>query len=596
MPRPAVRRARATTQAPATGRLSAGARVGDRSKICRTTQIMGRAVPHWRIEIVIPAVRRVRSRLRIRTRDRQGRPGIVGGSDVMEGDQPWRPFLGRGCLVPGRASGGGSVHALLFVVGALGVDLPGIGRFAHDAMDGGEASEHGVVLVVVPMLTVAADGLEVGELREPVAQDVEVASVLGIVDRVGLGLADDDTPGDVSSLGEAELFDLPGREVDELVVGQGPGAVTAVAEVLHADGGSAGIGDEVGAPVAEVLDAANADVGGVDVEPVVGEEAGAADDEADEDEVAVSEGGGGLDDLGGRSGTQAGDEVIERHGADELGGVDVGGPMVAGAGDDVGDLSAVVMDFGDLLAGADGAAEGADAVLEHFPHHAGSEARVVEFPDEGLWTVLAFGEEGLADSGAEGEVLDALGGPFGADLVAGNAPDLLGISLEEGIEETAAEAIGDPILEGFLVGVGSESRTGEAEDGGGALDRAEVAEGFPDVERVLVELLVVEDAGEAWGQAEFGAEGFLPEALDLGHLGVEPVAADVEAVALVDLGARDAADAFAGFKDDWADAVAGGFEGGGKAGRASADHDESSRELRMGHAAGERVGAKRSRR
>src|SRR6476659_1973297 len=56
---------------------------------------------------------------------------------------------------------------------------------------------------------------------------------------------------------------------------------------------------------------------------------------------------------------------------------------------------------------------------------------------------------------------------------------------------------------------------------------------------------VVKDAREARDELELRAEPLLPERLDFGHLREEAVAADVEAITLVGLGARDPADVFA---------------------------------------------------
>ncbi len=69
---------------------------------------------------------------------------------------------------------------------------------------------------------------------------------------------------------------------------------------------------------------------------------------------------------------------------------------------------------------------------------------------------LALGREreGLLDEvlqrGGEREALDALRAPLGGDLVAGRAPDLFGVALEEGEVELAAEAVDEEVFEGLL--------------------------------------------------------------------------------------------------------------------------------------------------
>jgi hypothetical protein len=54
------------------------------------------------------------------------------------------------------------------------------------------------------------------------------------------------------------------------------------------------------------------------------------------------------------------------------------------------------------------------------------------------------------------EILDALGGPFGFELRARNAPDLFRVRFEEGQEEPLPEAIRHPLLERVLAPIGEE--------------------------------------------------------------------------------------------------------------------------------------------
>ena len=75
-------------------------------------------------------------------------------------------------------------------------------------------------------------------------------------------------------------------ERDELVVGRVPHVVALEDEVLEAEAG-APVLDEVGRPRAVVLDAPDLDVGGVDVDPVVGEAARLGHDERHGEVVAV---------------------------------------------------------------------------------------------------------------------------------------------------------------------------------------------------------------------------------------------------------------------------------------------------------------------
>ena len=98
------------------------------------------------------------------------------------------------------------------------------------------------------------------------------------------------------------------------------------------EAGLGGVGDEVGRPVLEVLDAAELDPGLVDVDPVVRERLGAVDDQDDGEEVAVLERLGRVDDL--RRGRRAhrADQVADRQGREEVLALVAGVPAVARRG------------------------------------------------------------------------------------------------------------------------------------------------------------------------------------------------------------------------------------------------------------------------
>ena len=87
------------------------------------------------------------------------------------------------------------------------------------------------------------------------------------------------------------------------------------------------------------------------------------------------------------------------------------------------------------------------------PHHPGAVLRVLELLDQGgdlLLVALRAGWRSI-DGLAERQVLDALRGPVGRDLVGRHAPDLLGVGLEEDAVEAPAEARRRPALERGLV-------------------------------------------------------------------------------------------------------------------------------------------------
>ena len=72
------------------------------------------------------------------------------------------------------------------------------------------------------------------------------------------------------------------------------------------------------------------------------------------------------------------------------------------------------------------------------PQHSRSALRIVEFVDQGLDHGApgprGLRQEGVLDGREQREPLDPLRRPLGHDLVAGDAPDLLGVGLEEDLE------------------------------------------------------------------------------------------------------------------------------------------------------------------
>ena len=163
---------------------------------------------------------------------------------------------------------------------------------------------------------------------------------------------------------------------------------------------------------------------------------------------------------------------------------------------------------------------------------------------------------------AERQAPNALGRPVGADHVAGQAPHLFGVGLEEGLVEALPEAVHDPVLE-RLLGIGRlEPCAQVARRHARAFHQAEVAHDVGQLERVGVVAALVEDARQPRHADHLAPEQLVPQPLDLGDLRVEAMAADVEAIAAIRLGARDAAHRRLGFVDRDGHARAREFQGG----------------------------------
>ena len=103
------------------------------------------------------------------------------------------------------------------------------------------------------------------------------------------------------------------------------------------------------------------------------------------------------------------------------------------------------------------------------------------------------------------------------------------------------------------------------------LDRAELLITSMPVERVVEELAVPVDPRHARALEELLAHHLVPEVVDLLGLGEEAVAAEIEAVAVADLGLGEAADLVLGLEHDHGTPLLGEQVAGGQAGGAAAE-------------------------
>ena len=173
--------------------------------------------------------------------------------------------------------------------------------------------------------------------------------------------------------------------------------------------------------------------------------------------------------------------------------------------------------------------------------------------------LVALGQQRVHDRVEQREVLDALGGEVGRQLVDRDAPELLVVGLEEVPVEAPAEAGDDPALERRLVLRRADAGPDVGQHAAGTpRQMPRFLQRVRRLQRVVVVLALVVDAAHAGPQHEvLVGQDLVPEGLDLLHLGEEAVAADVEAPAVALDGAADAADHRVGLEDRRRDAVPG---------------------------------------
>src|SRR4030095_15379838 len=114
---------------------------------------------------------------------------------------------------------------------------------------------------------------------------------------------------------------------------------------------------------------------------------------------------------------------------------------------------------------------------------------------------------------------------------------LPGVVREEREEETAAETVRHPLLEGPLLLVGEELPAEVAQHDEQGPPEAQAGQRVERSERIVEEPSVVVDPRQTRAAPEVGAEHLLPDFLHLVDLCEEAMASHVEVKALVGLGA-----------------------------------------------------------
>src|SRR5262249_8544124 len=170
------------------------------------------------------------------------------------------------------------------------------------------------------------------------------------------------------------------------------------------------------------------------------------------------------------------------------------------------------------------------------------EARVVELVDQRRDDRAVLGmaavQEGVAQGFAQRQVLDALCRPVHGDLGARNAPDLLGVGLEEDLVQPVPKAVRHPLLEAGLFGRRPETGFGVTQADQQGFERSEAGERIQRLQRVIEEMAAIMDARQPRSAEKVLAEDLVPQAVDQRYFRKEAMAADVKAVAAILHGAR----------------------------------------------------------
>ena len=166
---------------------------------------------------------------------------------------------------------------------------------------------------------------------------------------------------------------------------------------------------------------------------------GPIDDQDDREEVAVPERLGRRDDLRRSGRIHGADQVANRHGREEVRTEIACHPPLGIRGDEGRDGRTVVLDPHHLAVKVHRPSLRTDPVAHRFPHLAGTEPRILKLVDQGLDHLalarLEPAQQAVHDRRDQVQALDPLGRPVGRDLAGGHAPELLGVRLEEDLEE-----------------------------------------------------------------------------------------------------------------------------------------------------------------
>jgi len=151
----------------------------------------------------------------------------------------------------------------------------------------------------------------------------------------------------------------------------------------------------------------------------------------------------------------------------------------------------------------------------------------VELIDQAADLAARRGQHG-GDCFFQRQVLDPLGRPFRAELGARDPPDLFRIRFEKRLEQALAEPVGHPVLERFFLPVRKEMPPQVALQKQKRGQWIDVAQRITCAQRVVEKFTLVEDPRKPVARQKILLQDAVPDVVDHGMRGEEPVPAHVE--------------------------------------------------------------------
>src|SRR4029077_9044852 len=123
-----------------------------------------------------------------------------------------------------------------------------------------------------------------------------------------------------------------------------------------------------------------------------------------------------------------------------------------------------------------------------------------------------------------------------------HSPNLLGVALEESIEETFAELVADPVFEVTRISHRHEARFQPRQNAKGGLEQAELQQGLEWAEGIGEKLSSVKNARAARSIEHVLRQNLSPKIVHLFRLREKAMTADVEMKTFVSGGAGNSSD------------------------------------------------------